>query len=175
MRARLGITVALAASLALTGCNSRTLLLHRATSNAGAGTSTTTVATAPPGPSATRYVAELRAAERTLVSAEQHIPTNASTPTELAHSATLLADAVSRLARGLAAIEPPASVVKDHAHLVSVAQAYAGRLRAAAAMATQPGKLSSTVSLLVAATNTASARFGTTLTNIYSTLGVGQP
>jgi hypothetical protein len=175
MRPRISITVALAAGLALTGCANTTLLLHRTTRTGGAGPSTTTAATAPAGPSASRYVAQLRAAERTLVTSEQRIPTNTSTPTALAHSATLLAGAVTGLVRSLAAIRPPASVAKDHAHLVAVMQAYGGQLRAAAAMATQPGKLAFATSLLVSATNTASARFGTALTHIYSTLGVAQP
>ena len=43
-------------------------------------------------------------------------PTSAKTPSALAHSSTLLAVAVSRLAQGLATIQPPAKVASDHAH-----------------------------------------------------------
>ena len=118
---------------------------------------------------------ELRAEEQTLAAAERKIPTNAKTPAALAHSATLLAAAVSRLAQGLATIQPPANVASEHAHLVAVARTYAGQLRSAASMAARRGQLASAGALLISATNTASSQFGTILTKIYSTLGVHQP
>jgi hypothetical protein len=120
-------------------------------------------------------VAQLRAEEQNLAAAERRIPTNASTPRALARSTALLAGAVSRLATGLAAISPPATVVSEHARLVAVVRAYAGRLRAAAALARRPGRQVQASRLLVSATNRASGAFVATLSKIYSTLGVRQP
>jgi hypothetical protein len=169
----------LAAVLALTGCGSTRLLRHTSSSSATTAARTaaqqTLSTTTSTGPSAAAYVEQLRAAEQMLAAAERRIPTNARTPGALAHSATLLAAAVSRLARGLAAIEPPPSVAGGHADLVAVARAYAMRLRAAAVVARAPGGQVRAGALLISATNRASAAFRATLSKIYSTLGVPQP
>jgi hypothetical protein len=167
----------------LTGCASTRLLLHASSTTAtpvpqptaSSTTTTTTTTTTSAGPSAARYVGQLRAEEQMLAAAERRIPTNATTPQALAHSATLLAAAVSRLARGLATIKPPASVASPHANLVAIARAYAVRLQAAAAAARQRGGQVRAGTLLIAATNRASAAFTATLSKIYSTLGVRQP
>jgi hypothetical protein len=178
MGARHSIVAALVVILAVSGCGG-TRLLHRTTTTAVAHkttiTTTTSTTTTTPAPATRAYVSELRSEEQTLVAAERKIPTRATTPRALAHSATLLAAAVSRLAQGLATIQPPAAVAADHAHLVAVARTYAGELRSASSTASKRGKLAAAGALLISATNTASSQFGATLTKIYSTLGVRQP
>ncbi len=183
MRARSPIAAAaVAVAVALGGCGGTSRVLIRSsppptttTTIAGETTTTVTTTTTPAGPSPSKYVRELRSEEQTLAAAERSIPTRARTPQQLAHSATLLAVAVSRLAQGLATVRPPAKVAADHAHLVAVARSYASQLRIAASMATRRGKQASAGALLISATNTASTQFGTTLTKIYSTLGVARP
>jgi hypothetical protein len=182
MRGVISIAVAVVLALGVSACGgtSRRLVRTSASTTTVAQTATTTGTastgtTATPGPSAGRYVAQLRAEEQMLAAAERKIPTNAKTPRALAHSATLLAAAVSRLAQGLATIQPPAKVAGRHAHLVAVARTYAAQLRSAATMAARHGKLAAAGGLLISATTTASTQFGTTLTKIYSTLGVRQP
>jgi hypothetical protein len=180
------ILAALAGAVGVGGCGGTSTRLIRpsttttttvatTSTTAASTTTTTTTTTTASGVSPTRYVNELRAEEQTLAAAERGIPANAKTPRQLAHSATLLAAAVSRLAQGLATIQPPAKVAADHAHLVAVARTYAGQLRSAASMASRRGRLASAGALLISATNTASTQFGTTLTKIYSTLGVHRP
>jgi hypothetical protein len=184
MRRAIPIAAVVVMALGLSACGgaSRRLVRPPSTTSAASSptatttsTSTSSPTTASPGPSAGKYVAELRAEEQTLAAAERKIPTNAKSPRALAHSATLLAAAVSRLAQGLATIQPPAKVASEHAHLVAVARTYAGQLRSAATLAARRGKLTSAGGLLISATTTASTQFSTTLTKIYSTLGVRQP
>jgi hypothetical protein len=168
----------LATVMALAGCSSSTRLLVQHT----ASTTATHAAPAPaqstttaPSPNPRRYLAQLQAEERTLAAAERRIPRSAPTPQALSHSASLLADAVARLGRGLASITPPPTVAGAHARLVAVVQAYAGRLRSAAAIARRPNGQVQAGTLLISATNRASAAFGAALAKIYSTLGVRQP
>jgi hypothetical protein len=184
MRAVISIAAAAVVAFGMSACGGTSRLLVRtsATTTAVAKPTTTTTTatgstatTSAPGPSASQYVAELRAKEQALAAAERKIPANAKTPRALAHSATLLAAAVAGLAQGLATIQPPAKVATEHAHLVTVARTYAAQLRSAATMAARRGKLASAGALLISATTTASTQFSTTLTKIYSTLGVRQP
>jgi hypothetical protein len=184
MRTVISIAAAAVVAFGMSACGGTSRLLVRtsATTTAVAKTTTTTTTatastatTSAPGPSASQYVAELRAKEQALAAAERKIPANAKTPRALAHSATLLAAAVAGLAQGLATIQPPAKVATEHAHLVTVARTYAAQLRSAATMAARRGKLASAGALLISATTTASTQFSTTLTKIYSTLGVRQP
>jgi hypothetical protein len=187
MIARLRLTIALAVVLGLGGCASSHVLLHTTTTTTAASSpappATTSTATGTPtatttttvSPAAAHYVAQLRAEEQNLAAAERRIPTNASTPQALARSTTLLGTAVSRLANGLAAISPPDAVVSEHARLVAIVRGYAGRLRAAAALARRPRGQVQASRMLVSATNRASAAFVATLSKIYSTLGVRQP
>jgi hypothetical protein len=184
-RTVISIAAAAVVAFGMSACGGTSRLLVRtsATTTAVAKPTTTTTTTATgstattsaPGPSASQYVAELRAKEQALGAAERKIPANAKTPRALAHSATLLAAAVAGLAQGLATIQPPAKVATEHAHLVTVARTYAAQLRSAATMAARRGKLASAGALLISATTTASTQFSTTLTKIYSTLGVRQP
>jgi hypothetical protein len=174
--------IALAGVVALSGCARTRLLVHTSSSTTSAAQSTQTATVSPPASSppsssasAQRYVAQLHAEEQTLAAAERRIPANAPTPRALSRSASLLAGAVSRLARGLAAITPPRAVARDHAHLVSVVGAYAAQLQRAAALARRPGGQVAAGSLLVSATGRASSAFSATLSKIYSTLGVRRP
>jgi hypothetical protein len=165
MKGRCCIAAALAALLTLSGCGGTELLRHPGASNARQTTTT-------PAPDARQYLAQLRAAEQQLAEAERSIPTTAATPQALSQSTSLLAAAVSRLGDNLSAITPPPSVGKQHAQLVSVVRVYAQQLRSAAALATKPGGETQAGSLLVSATNRASAQFNATLAAIYSTLHV---
>ncbi len=172
------VACVLVAAAVLAGCARTRLLVHHSLDNSRGVTSTQTTSSVSAAPSAVsprRYVAQLQAEERTLAAAERRIPANASTPRALARSASLLADAVARLERGLAAITPPPKVASEHAHLVAVVGAYAAQLRRAAALARRPGGQLQAGPLLISATNRASAAFSLTLSKIYSTLGVAQP
>jgi hypothetical protein len=176
MAGRVWTAAAVATVLALGGCARTELLVHPTTSSApSSAPSSSRSAPVSTGPASARYVAQLRAEERSLATAERSIPTNAPTPGALAHSAVLLEGAVSRLARGLASITPPASVVAAHVRLVAVVRAYARRLGEAAALAERPGGQVGAGALLISATNRASAEFEATLAKIYSTLRVSQP
>lgn len=163
---------ALVAVLAASGCGAGTKLLHSKSSSTS--TSARLTSTAPPPPSASAYLAQLRAEVDKFAAAERRIPKRATTPRALSRSVSLLASAISRLADGLAAIRSPASVAPDHARLGAILRAYAARLRLAVRSAVQPGGELRAGQRLIAATNTATARFSATISKIYSTLGAPQ-
>lgn len=164
--------------LGLSGCARTTLLVHTspgASAPGGSGSVSGSSSHRPSGPSTARYLSQLQSAQQTLARAEARLPASATTPRALSHSVTLLAGAVGRLASELKAITPPAPVTREHARLIAIMAAYAGRLRAAASTAVAPGGEASAGALLISATNRASTNFSLTITKIYSTLGVRRP
>lgn len=176
-------TVAAAMSLAalglgLAGCARSTLLVHTSTEAApsgGSGAVSGRSSHKAPGPSPARYLSRLLSAQQTLARAEARLPASAPTPQALAHSVTLLAGAVQRLERRLQAITPPASVARQHATLIAIMGAYAGRLLVAARIAVTPGGEVRAGTMLISATSRASTNFSSAIAKIYSTLGVRRP
>jgi hypothetical protein len=167
-RALAGLTVA----LVMAGCGGSTeQLLHPARAQKSAVQPPRRPVTSPAPSAESVYLAKLGTEQTDLANAEQQIPTNPRTPAALAHSVTLLAGAVTRLADGLAAIKPPANVAGDHARLVTITHAYAAQLRRAARIALAPGGERLAGTLLIRATDQASQSFTITTTAIDSTLG----
>lgn len=186
--------VGLGVALVVGACGGTGQLLHPPTPNRSS-TSTTTIASAGrpssstqrpsssaqrPSSSAQRpsaesvYLAQLGTEQTKLANAEQAIPTNPRTPAALARSVDLLDAAVRRLADGLAAIKPPATVASDHARLIAIMRGYAAQLNQAARIAVGPGGERRAGALLISATEQASRSFTATIDKIDSTLGNSQ-
>jgi hypothetical protein len=137
----------------------------------GGGTSVLTSVTGKqPTVNPNTYLAELADEQAKLSAAEKRIPTRPRTPAALASSISLLADAVARLADGLAALRAPSSVSRQHAHLVSIVRAYHAQLTKAARDAVRPGGELRAEGLLISATDAVSRTFSATVTKINTTL-----
>jgi hypothetical protein len=163
--------ILVALMLAVAGCGSASEQLLRAGSRPGSPPPARTRTTTPAPSAESVYLAQLGAEQTELTNAERRIPTNPRTPAALVHSVDLLTAAVQRLADGLAAIKPPASVAADHAKLVAIMRTYAARLDHTARVAVTPGGEQRAGALLLNATNQASTSFTLTITAIDSTLG----
>jgi hypothetical protein len=123
-----------------------------------------------PHATAQAYLRKLSAEQNKLAAAERRIPRRASSPAALASAIALLAGAVHRLERDLAAIDPPKPVSSLHARLVSVAHDYAQQLGQAARSARRPGGELAAAQALTSATHTASSAFSRSVASITSKL-----
>lgn len=112
------------------------------------------------------YLQELSGEQIKLAAAERRIPRRVSSPAALARAISMLAGAVQRLERDLAAITPPAPVRTLHARLVSISRAYALELRRAAHRARRPRDEPAAAQELSSATHSASGAFSGTVASI---------
>jgi hypothetical protein len=165
----LGLVALAASAAALCGCAGTTLSGDRTAQPAASSAPATTAA-----PTSRRersaYLHALSREQARLGAAERAIARRPRTPAQLSRSIRLLASAIRRLGRDLAAITPPAGVRSEHARLAAIVRAYEVALERAARVALRPRGRPRGGDMLISATTAASSAFASTVAAIEASL-----
>jgi hypothetical protein len=162
--------IALAASGVLVGGCAGTTLSGGGQTRPAAGSTSATSPTATNSRERAAYLHALSREQARLGATERAIARRPRTSAQLSRSIRLLASAIRRLGRDLAAIAPPAEVRSEHAQLVTIVRAYAVALERAARVALRPRGRVRGGDMLISATTVASSAFASTVAAIEAAL-----